>query len=421
MHGLSLFILTAMELTAFLILWSTFNINPGCMDALKFAVTAIVISIITVATDYSIGGYSGIVNYIIAFLVLQLLFRRSVKQAATYYLITIAFCLCTQIVIVYVSRNLGFISYEVQDFSDMFKINLLFISTTALFAFLLPVKKVQRYLKKELGTASFVVINAALYSIILKTAWDFNKGFLWGRFFSLLSISVLLILSNLIFLRYSVKIMEQKKIIETYNQYSPIIINLIEEVRRKQHDFKNHLNTIYGIAQVAADNELSSSIKQYIRSLNYELKDLDSLIQINNKVLCGIIYSKVCYAKELGIEFEFSIKSDLSGSSLEDYKLSEILNNLLDNAFESANNSVNKKVILTIEENERNNIIEVKNCGEFIKPESISRIFERGFTTKDISGHGYGLYNVKEIVASVKGQIQLLYDDEGYIVFRILF
>jgi sensor histidine kinase regulating citrate/malate metabolism len=278
----------------------------------------------------------------------------------------------------------------------------------------------QRYLREEFGIASFVIVNTALYTIILKTAWDFNKGFLWSNFLSIILISGLMILSNLIFLKYSVQISEQKKIIETYNKYSPIIKNLIEEARRKQHDFKNHLNTIYGIAQVAAENELGDEITQYIRSLNYEMKDLDLLIQINNKVLSGIIYSKVCYAKELEIDFEYSIKSDLSDSSLEDYKLSELLNNLLDNAFESAYSSENKKVILIIEEDENNHIIEVKNYGEFIKPEYISKIFDKGFSTKNVNGHGYGLYNVKKIVESVKGQIQLLYDD-GYIVFRILF
>ncbi len=421
MHGLSLFILTTMELTAFLILWSTFSIKPGYRNILKLAGTAISISFITTATDYYRVEYSGIINYILAFLILQFLFRRPFKRAAAYYMISVALCLCTQIFIVFTLGNIGWISFDIQNFGDIFKINLLLISANGIAVFLLPVKKLQRYLDRESDTASFVVINAALYAIILKTAWDFNKGFLWGRFFSLISISVLLILSNLIFLKYSVKISEQKKIIETYNKYSPIIINLIEEARRKQHDFKNHLNTIYGIAQMAADNELRSSITQYVRSLNYDLLELELLIQINNKVLSGIIYSKACYAKELGIDFRYSIKSDLSDSSLEDYKLSEILNNLLDNAFEAASNSDNRIVMLLIEENEENHIIEVKNSGEFIRPEFISKIFDKGFSTKGTDGHGYGLYNVKKHVESVKGQIQLLYDDDGYIVFRILF
>jgi sensor histidine kinase regulating citrate/malate metabolism len=146
------------------------------------------------------------------------------------------------------------------------------------------------------------------------------------------------------------------------------------------------------------------------------------LIQINNKVLSGIIYSKACQAKELGIDFSYSIKSDMSDASLEGYKLSEILNNLLDNAFDSALASENRKVILTIEEDECRHVIEVKNSGKSISPEHISRIFDKGYSTKASYGHhGYGLYNVKRIVESVKGQIQLQYDDDGYVVFQILF
>lgn len=420
MHGLSLFALTIMELTAFLILWSTFSINPHYLNIVKLVSSAIMISLVTVITDYYRIEYSGVLNYLIAFTILQLLFRKPFKQAITYYLVSIASCLCLQTVTVFALKSSGIISNDVHVFSNALIINLVFILASLLMTFILPVEKLQQYLGEKLDIDSFFIINTTLYALVLKTAWDFNKGFLWGRFLSLILISILLILSNLTFLKHSVKIREQKKIIETYNKYSPIIKNLIQEARRKQHDFKNHLNTIYGIAQIAADNELRDNVSKYIQSLNYELKDLDLLIQIDNKVLSGIMYSKVCYSKKLGIEFNYDIKSDLSDSTLEDYKLSELLNNLLDNAFESAINSENKKVILTIQEDDKNHIIEVKNFGEFIKPESISRIFDRGFTTKGTTSHGYGLYNVKRIVDSVKGQIQLIYDDV-YIVFRILF
>ena len=421
MHGLPLFILTSMEILAFLILWSTFSIKLRCKTILKLTAIIIIIPLITVVIDNLKIEYSGVLNYLIAFIILQLLFKKPFKQSITYYIISIAICLCVQIAIVFILRSIGFISQDIHSFWNAFKINLAFIFANLLIAYLLPVNRIQQYLREEFGIISFIAINAALYAIFLKTAWDFNKGFLWGRFVYLVLISVFLILSNLIFLRYSVKIGEQKKIIETYDKYSPIIKNLIEEARRKQHDFKNHLNTIYGIAQVASDNELRDDITQYIRSLNYELKDLDLLIQINNEVLSGIIYSKLCHARRRGIDFEFIVKSDLSNSSLEDYKLSELLNNLLDNAFESACTSEDKKVILTIEKEEKHYIIQVKNNGNKIKPENISRLFDRGFTTKGTNGHGYGLYNVKKIIDSVNGQIQLLYDDDGYIVFRILF
>jgi signal transduction histidine kinase len=410
-----------MEIAAFLILWSAFNIKLSCKTILKLGAITIIIPLITVITDSLKFDYSGILNYLIAFVVLQLLFKKPLRKSITYYMLSIAICLCVQIAIVYILRNIGFISQDILIFSNALKINLVFIFANMLIAFLLPVDRIQKFLEKDFSIVSFIVINAALYTVILKTAWDFNKGLLWGKFIYIVLISIFLILSNLIYLRYSIKIREQKKIIETYNKYSPIITNLIEEARRKQHEFKNHLNTIYGIAQVASDSELRGSLTQYIRSLNYELKDLDLLIQINNKVLSGIIYSKLCSAKEQGIDFEFDVKSDLSDSSLEDYRLSEVLNNLLDNAFQAVCTSANKKVVLTIEKNEKRHVIEVKNYGESIKPENISRLFDRGFTTKGSSGHGYGLYNVKRIVESVKGQIQLLYDDDGYIVFKILF
>lgn len=421
MHGLQLFILTLMEISAFLILWSALSIKPNLKGILKLTALTVIIPFITVTTDYYKIACSGVLNYLITFVALQLLYKKPIKQAVTYYIVSIAVCICIQVTIVFILQNISFISKDIHSFANAFKINIVFISVNLLIAFILPFEKICRYLDEEFGIVSFVTANAALYAIILKTAWDFNKSFFMDKFLSLVLISVLLILSNLIFLKYSVKIGEQKKIIETYNKYSPIITKLIEETRRKQHDFKNHLNTIYGIAQVASDSELRSQITQYIHSLNYELKELDLLIQINNKVLSGIIYSKLCHAREQGIEFEFSIKSDLAGSPLEDYKLSEMLNNLLDNAFEAACTTEYKKVVLTIDREENRYVVEVKNSGKPIKPENISKLFERGFTSKASNTHGYGLYNVKKIVDSVNGRIELSYDDNRYIVFRILF
>ena len=108
-------------------------------------------------------------------------------------------------------------------------------------------------------------------------------------------------------------------------------------------------------------------------------------------------------------------------NSLNDYEISDILNNLLDNAFQAVTNINNDKVvILNIYEKENANIVEVRNSGITVKLDDIENIFGRGFSTKEGENRGYGLYNIKEIANKNGSDVQLFFE-ENYTVFKIVF
>ncbi|WP_315080676.1 ATP-binding protein [uncultured Clostridium sp.] len=204
------------------------------------------------------------------------------------------------------------------------------------------------------------------------------------------------------------------------NTYNPVILNIIEEIKSKQHDFKNHLNTINGITDTIDKENLKKYLKEYIQSLNYSNKSLEDILYINDPIIGAIIYNKLSKAKKNNIKFSYFINNDLKELKLKSYELSEILTNLLDNAFEAVENRTNKKVILNITYEDNENILEIKNQGIPTNLSNISKIFERGFSTKEGNNRGYGLYNVKKIVEQRGGNIQLFFED-NYTIFRILF
>jgi two-component system sensor histidine kinase AgrC len=193
-------------------------------------------------------------------------------------------------------------------------------------------------------------------------------------------------------------------------------------VRQRQHDFKNHLNAIYGLVQVTEEGILSRKIKDYIQSLNYMLKDIDQTIYIDNKIVSAIIYIKLCEAKNRNIQFSYLIDDKRIEFPLKEYEMSEMICNLIDNAFEAVESldNLDRIVNLEIGQDDKSNFIIIKNTYKGFSTVNISKMFEKGFSTKNKMGRGYGLYNVKKIVQNYNGSILVVFED-NLIVFNILF
>lgn len=138
-----------------------------------------------------------------------------------------------------------------------------------------------------------------------------------------------------------------KRILEIYNKYNPIILNLIDEIKRRQHDFKNHFTTIYGMVLTYDEKELKNELKNYLESLQNSLSDIEEYIYMGNRVFAAIIYVKVREAKQKNIKFSFDIEDNTIKFPLRGYELSEVLNNLIDNAFEAVMNmELDKKMYI---------------------------------------------------------------------------
>jgi sensor histidine kinase regulating citrate/malate metabolism len=258
-----------------------------------------------------------------------------------------------------------------------------------------------------------------MYIVIAKWTWNFKRYEFLDEIVLYFVIPIVFILANLFLLQYEMKNNEIKKSLENYQKYSPVISKLLEDVRRRQHDFKNHLNTVYSLVLVSDEKNLKETMAQYIDSLNTSLESMEKLLQIDNTVVAAIIYNKINEAARNNIEFKYIIQGDYK-LDFKDHELSEILNNLLDNAFDAVLNSKSdlKKVFLNIGYLEENCIIEIGNTGERIEFNDIGKIFNAGYTTKDGENRGYGLYNVKKIVESYGARIQLSFEN-NYTIFSI--
>jgi sensor histidine kinase regulating citrate/malate metabolism len=218
---------------------------------------------------------------------------------------------------------------------------------------------------------------------------------------------------------YVTKIEKQKNNAKAQEQYNSILKSLTEEIRQRQHDFRNHLNIINGLAQVSDEREVKDKIKAYIGKLSNSMMDIEKIIYIDNTIIRAIIYSKFQEAKKKNIGFSYCITSSLDNMPLEEFQMSEILSNLIDNAFEAVESQEDQLIEVEIYEEEDNSVIEVRNSGITVQPGNVEKIFERGFSTKGGKGRGYGLYNVKRIVEGTGGSAQI-YLEDNYTVFKLM-
>ncbi|NFG63085.1 GHKL domain-containing protein [Clostridium botulinum] len=416
MNILKDFIITSIELSAFMILWQKF-ILKGEKTFFRNLIIILISAFIMAITNNIKVYYNMFLNYLILiFSVTYFYHKKFIHTLLEFCLVLIVIMLLQLIVIL--SLNFFNLNHYLDSFLFDIITNFIILIISIGSYYLIP-KRIN-ILEINSNITYYFIINFLGNIIIFKIIWEYDKILILNNVFLIIIVQTIVLILNLMLYQYIMKISEEKKSMLIKNTYNPVILNIIEEVKSKQHDFKNHLNTINGIIETTDKENLKKYLKEYIHSLNYSTKSLEDILYINEPTIGAIIYNKLCKAKKNNIKFSYFINNDLKELKLKSYELSEILTNLLDNAFEAVENMANKEVILNITYEDNENILEIKNEGIPTSLSNISKIFERGFSTKEGNNRGYGLYNVKKIVEQSGGNIQLFFEDK-YIIFRILF
>lgn len=224
-------------------------------------------------------------------------------------------------------------------------------------------------------------------------------------------LGIMLIGINVYFYIYLYKTINQKKKNEIQKSFNPLINELMSKVKANEHEYKNHLNVIYGITQVAKEEELRQKIKEYIGTITANNEEFSRLLHIENTIIKAILYNKIQMAEKLGVSCIYSVTSDLKYIPVDDSELTVIFSNLLNNAIEATSMIKNKEMEVIIGEDKDQYYITVMNRTEGMNPINLMNIFKIGYSTKG-EGRGYGLYNVKKIVEKYKGKIQISLDSD---------
>ena len=266
----------------------------------------------------------------------------------------------------------------------------------------------------------FLLISCIIIAICLfinKLEFDFRDVEYTVILFSIMAIGIVMISWT----KYKTKAIEAEAQLNAYKLYETSYENLLIHIRTRQHEFDNHINAIYSSHILYDDYEtLVQQQKEYCEKIVSDNK-YSRLLKIGNTIIIGFLYGKFAELEKRGIEVEYEIKTSAILDGIPEYKVVEIIGNLINNAADAVSDMDNKKIYINIHNDEEYAYIEVENPYPYVAPSKLATFFEKGYSEKG-EQRGLGLYSLKNMSEKYDFEISCknhVVDEENRILFLI--
>lgn len=195
-----------------------------------------------------------------------------------------------------------------------------------------------------------------------------------------------------------------KTIEEQYRQqlyYMENLEELIDKLKSERHDFNNHLGVIYGLLENGEANQAMVYGDQLIKAA----EEYRNIVNLPYSMIRAMLNYKLSGAGEKSIKLRLNINVP-QGLPLNEFDLTVILGNLLDNAIEACTKVDEEKRYIRLELTYKPDylVIRVEN------PTNRDPVCKDGVyrTTKpDGENHGFGLGNIANLVNRHNGLMKI--------------
>ncbi len=182
--------------------------------------------------------------------------------------------------------------------------------------------------------------------------------------------------------------------------------------RQQTHDFKSHMKAVEALLSAGSFDRALDYVRNWTANAQ---QSPQAVVHTNNPLVDALLNQKYQQAKEQGISVSL-LADDLENLPIGDADFVTVLSNLLDNAIEAAAQCEQERAIHIKMQSNGNGkfILSVRNTSQ-----PVHIIGETIQTTKpDPMAHGFGLANVKRIVAK-NGGVCCLSQKEGWVQFTV--
>lgn len=198
--------------------------------------------------------------------------------------------------------------------------------------------------------------------------------------------------------------------------YLDNINSIVQSIKEQRHDIINHITTLSWMLQL----KKYESAQEYMKPLIHDAKMMDNkikAIEINVPALSGIIHAKLAQSEvhNIDMQVEFNNMDNLRLSTIKTTDLVRIISNLIDNAFDATielPSHQERKVFVGGSVLASQLHIKVQNSCNPISPDTQTKLFESGFSTKTGKNNkGLGLHIIKQLIESYRGTIDFTHED----------
>lgn len=183
--------------------------------------------------------------------------------------------------------------------------------------------------------------------------------------------------------------------------------SLNNTLRSQRHDFLNHLQVVYSLMEMEEYQEADA----YIEKIYGAITSVSRVMKTANPAINALLQVKLAACEKAGVQVTMNIQSAWKDLPIPGWEMCKVLSNLIDNAIDALEEVTDRKLTLTLTEDLRSFRFSVSNNGPMIPLKSQQSIFQAGITTK-ATGHGMGLYIVRQTLRNRGGDITLTSDAE---------
>ena len=183
---------------------------------------------------------------------------------------------------------------------------------------------------------------------------------------------------------------------ETDMQYLNLLERKNNEMQIMAHDYKNHLSVIKQMTD-------ADEVVKYIDRISGEIQQTAKGCDSGNHTLDIILNKYVAECQSKGVLFDYDVKLSNLGF-VDDYDLVGIIGNLLDNALEAAEKSVEKKIRFATNRVNTYDSITVTNSCDTPPDKKLAT------TKKNKQLHGLGMKSIRKSIKKYDGELEWNYD-----------
>ncbi len=182
------------------------------------------------------------------------------------------------------------------------------------------------------------------------------------------------------------------------------MVNYVDALRERSHEFMNKLHVILGLLHMKRYDKLEEYILQTAHNYQTDIGTIQS--KVKSPVVAGFLLGKINRAKEAGVTLTLADESQIPDTASEEQVavLITALGNLIENALDAMEGQQEGEIGLLLHYQNGWLSCEVSDDGPGIDPTQLESIFTKGFSTKG-DNRGVGLFLARQQIQNLGGDI----------------